>query len=187
MLTVITGPMFSGKSSALISKGISHVIAGNTVVAFKPANDSRYDVESIVTHDGHKFSAYSLPLDGTLHERAIEIFKTYEPERSIDVILIDEVQFFDKRQIYNAILPWSDHGHIIVAGLAQDSSGNSFGAMPELLSYADNIVCLKAVCSKCKKVNSATRTYRKTKNKAQVVVGGLDDFEPRCFECWNPE
>jgi thymidine kinase len=75
--------------------------------------------------------------------------------------------------------------HVIVAGLPQDSYGKPFGAMPTILAMADNIVCLKAVCSKCKKINSATRTYRKIQDKAQVVVGGIDMFEPRCFECWS--
>lgn len=182
MLTVITGPMFSGKSSALISKGISHVIAGDTVVAFKPKSDDRYSTENITTHHGDKFSAYPVELDN-FWEEANKFFEKYNED--INVIIIDEAQFFDKEEIMLCVNEWTEWAHVIVAGLAQDSYGKPFGAMPYLLAYADNIICLKAVCSKCKQVNSATRTYRKTKDKSQVVVGGIDSFEPRCFRCWD--
>ena len=98
--------------------------------------------------------------------------------------MIDEAQFFKRSEILTCITEWEEWAHVIVAGLAQDSFGKPFGAMPEILAVADNIVCLKAVCSKCKKINSATRTYRKVKSNEQIVVGGIDSFEPRCFECW---
>lgn len=184
MLTVITGPMFAGKSSALISKGVSHVIAGDGVIAFKPTSDDRYDLNNITTHHGDKFLAYAVPANN-LWDEANKVFSKY-PLGDIDVsvILIDEAQFFKKSEILMATNEWIEWAHLVVAGLAQDSFGKPFGAMPELLSMADNIICLKAVCSKCKKVNSATRTYRKTKDTSQVVVGGIDSFEPRCFGCW---
>lgn len=184
MLTVITGPMFAGKSSTLISKGISHVVAGAGVIAFKPANDDRYDLDNITTHVGGKFLAYPVPINN-LFDAANDVFSKYPPgDLDISVILIDEAQFFKPSEILLCITEWNEWAHIIVAGLAQDSYGKPFGAMPEILAAADNIVCLKAVCSKCKKVNSATRTYRKTKDTSQVVVGGIDLFEPRCFGCW---
>jgi len=174
--------MFSGKSSALISKAMSHIVAGDIVIAFKPKIDDRYSKSDITTHYGDKFSAYAVDSNSFFNE-AYKCFKKYD--RDINVILIDEAQFFNKVQILRCIDEWSEWSHIIVAGLSQDSYGKPFGAMPELLALADNIVCLKAVCSRCKKINSATRTYRKTKDKGQVVVGGIDAFEPRCFECWN--
>ncbi len=185
MLTVITGPMFAGKSSALISRGISHVIAGDGVIAFKPSIDNRYDLNNITTHIGGKFLAYAVSVND-LFDEANKVFAKY-PLGDIDVsvILIDEAQFFNKEEILLCVNEWTEWAHIIVAGLAQDSYGKPFGAMPGLLAYADNIICLKAVCSKCKTVSSATRTYRKTKDKSQVVVGGIDAFEPRCFECWK--
>ena len=182
MLTVITGPMFAGKSSALISKGISHIIAGDCVVAFKPSIDDRYDTENITTHYGDKFSAYVVNSDSFFNE-AYECFKKYD--RDMDVILIDEAQFFNRVQILRCINEWIEWSHVIVAGLAQDSSGRPFGAMPDILALADNIICLKAVCSRCKKVNSATRTFSKIKLKSKIVVGGSDIYEPRCFGCWN--
>jgi len=185
MLTVITGCMFSGKSSALISKGIAHVIAGNGVIAFKPANDDRYDLDNITTHHGDKFLAYAVPVDN-LWDDANEVFSKYPlGDLEINVILIDEAQFFKKSEILMSINEWNEWAHVIIAGLSQDSFGKPFGAMPELLSIADNIVCLRAVCSKCKRVNAATKTYRKINNNEQVAVGGIDMYEPRCFGCWN--
>ncbi len=183
MLTVITGPMFSGKSSALISRGTSHVIAGNGVMAFKPANDDRYDVNNIVSHFGSKFFAHAVSIS-ELWDDANDIFSKYHG-LDINVILIDEAQFFEKSEILMAVNEWDEWAHVIIAGLSQDSFGKPFGAMPELLSIADDIVCLRAVCSKCKKVNAATRTYRKIENNEQVAVGGIDMYEPRCFECWS--
>jgi len=181
MLTVITGPMFSGKSSTLISKAISHVIAGDIVVAFKPNTDNRYTENNIATHYGDKFPAFAVGTNKIIEE----CYGNLKGKPTPNVILIDEAQFFEKEGLIALVHDFVCWSHVIIAGLAQDSYGKPFGAMPELLSFADNIVCLKAVCSKCKKVNSATRTYRKTKDKTQVVVGGIDSFEPRCFECWD--
>ena len=180
MLTVITGPMFSGKSSVLISKGVAHTIAGDDVVAFKPKNDDRYSVDSIATHYGDKFPAIAIDTENVVGECFAQLSKY----QSIDVFLFDEAQFFNRNQLIATVRDFMCWTHVIVAGLAQDSSGMPFGAMPDLLSLADNIVCLKAVCSKCKKISSATRTYRKTNNTDQVAVGGIDMYEPRCFECW---
>ncbi len=183
MLTVITGPMFSGKSSALISRGTSHVIAGNGVMAFKPSSDDRYDLQNITTHRGDSFVACAVSTDN-IWEEANKYFEKYI-SLDVNVILIDETQFFKKSEILMCVNEWDEWAHVIVAGLSQDSFGKPFGAMPELLSIADNIVCLRAVCSKCKKVNAATRTYRKIENNKQIAVGGIDMYEPRCFECWS--
>ena len=180
MITVITGPMFAGKSSALISRGISHVIAGDGVIAFKPVTDDRYDLENITTHVGGKFLAYSMSTNN-FWEDANETFSKYPLGDSIDVnvILIDEAQFFKPSEILLCVSEWNEWAHVIVAGLAQNCYGKPFGAMPELLAIADNIVCLKAVCSKCKKVNSATRTFSKIKLKEEIRVGGTDIYEAR--------
>lgn len=179
MLTVITGPMYAGKTSALISKAIAHVIAGRLVIGFKPSNDERYDKENIVSHAGYKFPAIRLDI-----KNPTEAFKYLS---KWDVFVFDEVQFFDAygfEQLITQFL-YGEEKIIIVSGLSQDSDGKPFGAMPTLLYMADEIVHLKAVCSKCKKINLATRTYRKDKNnKKQVLVGGAELYEARCFSCW---
>ncbi len=179
MLTVITGPMFAGKTSALISRGISHVIAEDTVIAFRPSNDIRYEMEYICTHDGSKFAAYTI--DKKNVSECYKYIKKYIP----NVVLFDEAQFFDKDNLLKVIYDCASSINVIVAGLAQNAYGEPFGAMPELLAFADNIVCLKAVCSRCKKTDSATRTFSKIKLKNTIVVGGAEIYEPRCFDCWS--
>lgn len=183
MLTVITGPMFSGKSSALISKAMAHVIAGDFVVAFKPSNDDRYDKSHIVTHGKNKFPAYPIDIKN-VRDSVYECLDKIAHRNAADVICFDEAQFFESETFISAVEDFTSSSHVIVAGLIQDYKGVPFGAMPHVAAIADNIVCLKAVCSKCKKINAATRTFRKIKDTKQVVVGGTDVYEARCFECW---
>ena len=105
--------------------------------------------------------------------------------KNISVICIDEAQFFSEEiiDLVNHILMLGKSA--IVAGLSQDSFGKPFGSMPHLLAVADRIISLSAVCSKCRGIGAATRTYRKCESKEQVVVGGADTYEPRCFGCWS--
>lgn len=186
MLTVITGCMFAGKSSKLIAMATAHAIAGHNVIAFKPSNDIRYGGEYITTHHMAKFMATSI----NVHDpwdivKQIKNF-TEQTEKEIDVIIVDEVQFFHTSIIEVVeYLLYQLGKTIILSGLSQDSSGKPFGAMPYLLAIADDIVHLKAVCSKSKKIGAATRTYRKDiSNTNQVAVGGAEMYEPRSFQEW---
>jgi thymidine kinase len=183
MLTVITGPMFAGKTSSLISRCTSHIIAGDKVIAFKPAKDNRYDEKYIVSHNLDKFNCVVIQKAGDMWEHLKDDKPRY------DIIAIDEVQFLDANSIVDFVTIMQNTlvKRIIVAGLAQDARGHPFGAMPELLSMADEIVHLKAVCSSCKGIGAATRTYMKDKGRIneQVVVGGAEKYEARCFTCWR--
>lgn len=173
--------MFAGKTSALISMCMSHIVAGDTVVAFKPVKDNRYDEKYIVSHNLDKFTCVPI-------KKPFEIYK-YLEQNKIDAIAIDEVQFLDANAImmlFDVLFVMENLKRVICAGLAQDYKGLPFGAMPELLSMADEIVSLKAVCSKCKGIGLASRTYRKpTNDTAQVLVGGADKYEARCYRCWK--
>ena len=187
MLTVITGPMFSGKTSRLISLIDSNIIADLGTLIFKPSNDTRYDVTNTIrTHTGRFSPAMSVNKDKPM--QILNCLLTCEDEQfSVDDVAIDEVQFFNKNgicQLVNHLL-FIEKKHVIVAGLPNDFEGCAFGGMPVLMSMADEIISLKAVCAKCKKINGATRTFRKTKDTTQTVVGGADIYEPRCFECWR--
>lgn len=175
MLTVIAGPMFSGKTSKLISMIESNLIANNRVAVFKPSNDDRYSTEKIVTHSGKG-------VDATMISRSRPCIEYFVPS----VLFFDECQFFDTEQFIRLIDRTLKHNaDVVCAGLPNDFEGKPFGPMPMLLAMADEIVSLKAVCAKCKKINSATRTFRKTDSKEQTVVGGADIYEPRCFNCWT--
>lgn len=185
MLTVITGCMFSGKSERLISLAMSYVIAGRNVVAFKPSNDTRYDAKSITTHYGLKFPSIVVPKD-----EPFEIFEELRKWQSgtntiVDVVVIDEAQFFSEHLIgvVEGLL-YKSAKTVILSGLAQDSEGRPFGAMPHLLAIADDIIHLKAVCASSKTIGGATRTYRKDDDSSQILVGGVDKYEPRSFKEW---
>jgi thymidine kinase len=190
MLTVITGPMFAGKSSKLISMAVAHVIAGHNVLAFKPANDNRYGGGYITTHSDEKFMATSIDPDDPhgIINHVLHAEMTWG--RKIDVVIVDEAQFFNSKSLIPTVedLLYNDGKTIILSGLSQDSSGKPFGAMPHFLATADDIIHLKAVCAKSKKIGAATRTFRKDVNNTnQVAVGGSEMYEPRSFDEWLKE
>lgn len=178
MITVINGPMFSGKTSRLISICTANVIAGNSVTVFKPAKDDRYDSQNIVSHSLEKFAA--IPV-----KESKEVLPLLERRDGSDIVCFDETQFFDQ-SIVDVILTL--YGtltkEVVCAGLSQDSDGKPFGPMPHLLAIADNIINLRAVCSRCRCVDKATRTFRKISSNEQVLVGGTDKYEANCFSCW---
>lgn len=188
MLTVITGPMFSGKTERLISLCTAHYFAGNKILAFKPANDNRYNESFITSHNQIKWLATSI--EPHKPNKILELFKGayfHEDEQMVDVVAIDEAQFFEPEELIRCVeLILYVYGQsIIISGLSQDSDGKPFGAMPHLLAIADDIVHLKSVCAKNKTIGTATRTHRKDKsNKNQVAVGGAEMYEPRSFEAW---
>lgn len=190
MLTVITGPMFAGKSSKLISMATSHYFAGHLVLGFKPTNDDRYDNEKITTHTSESFPAISIDPNGPAEIAAkVEEFEGATGKK-IEVIIVDEAQFFNGKGLIHTIcgLLYGGGKTIILSGLSQDSSGNPFGAMPYMLAIADDIIHLKAVCSKSKRIGAATRTFRKdVSNTNQVAVGGSEMYEPRSFDTWLME
>jgi thymidine kinase len=110
--------------------------------------------------------------------------------KKIDVVVIDEAQFFNSDNLISVVgdLLYHNGKTIILSGLSQDSSGKPFGAMPHLLAIADDIIHLKAVCAKSKKIGAATRTFRKdVSNTNQVAVGGSELYEPRSFDEWLKE
>lgn len=182
MLTVITGPMFAGKTSTLIALIEAHKIAGQKVLAFKPHRDDRYNENAYVTHDGQELAVQSVE---SLDEVFIEVFGN---NPNVDVVCFDEGQFFNPADLIKTVEMLTKHDYsVVVAGLAQDSFGKPFGAMPQVMAMADRLIPLSAVCVKCKSIGAATRTHRKCDSTEQVVVGGKDIYEPRCFRCWREE
>jgi len=181
VLTVITGPMFAGKTKELQSIYEANVIAENAVHAFKPSNDTRYSNDCIASHDGDEIPSTVLDKDDPYYD-----FCRFLPMWGEGVLFFEEAQFFNKEEFTKLVRELLYGGRdMVIAGLPCDSFGRPFGAMPELLSMADSIITKKAVCVLCKTIASATRTYRKIKSTAQVVVGGAEAYEPRCFKCWK--
>ena len=170
-IEVICGSMFSGKTEELIRRLKRVKIANLKVEIFKPAIDTRYDETKIVSHDTN--AIHSTPVSNSE-----EILKLAQ---DVDVVGVDEAQFFDSN-ITNVCEQLALKGvRVIVAGLDMDYKGNPFGEMPNLLSIADYITKLHAICMKCG--NIANISYRKTADANQVLLGEKDIYEPRCRQC----
>ncbi|MEN9570933.1 MAG: hypothetical protein RL172_2164 [Bacteroidota bacterium] len=170
-IEVICGSMFSGKTEELIRRLKRVKIANLKAEIFKPAIDTRYDESKIVSHDTNFIQ--STPVDSSQNILLLT--------SDVDVVGIDEAQFFDS-EIVNVCEQLALQGiRVIVAGLDMDYTGKPFGPMPNLLAIADYITKLHAICSRCG--NIANISYRKTKTEGQVLLGEKDVYEPRCRHC----
>ncbi len=170
-IEVICGSMFSGKTEELIRRLKRVKIANLKAEIFKPTIDTRYDEVKIVSHDTNTIQ--STPVDSS--QRILLL------AQNVDVVGIDEAQFFDA-EIANVCEQLALKGiRVIVAGLDMDYLGNPFGQMPNLLAKADYITKLHAICMKCG--NIANISYRKVAGGGQVLLGEKDIYEPRCREC----
>ena len=171
-IEVICGSMFSGKTEELIRRMKRAHIASLKTEIFKPAIDNRYDAVNVVSHDEN--AIVSQPVQ---HSQNILLLA-----HDVDVVGIDEAQFFDDG-IINVCEKLALGGvRVIVAGLDMDYLGKPFGPVPQLLAIADYITKLHAICVHCG--NIASMSYRKTKQSGQVVIGELDIYEPRCRVCY---
>lgn len=165
--------MFSGKTEELIRRLKRVKIAEQTVEIYKPARDTRYSADEVVSHDARAISSR------TVHHPS-EILKVAE---HINVIGIDEAQFFDST-LSAVCEELALRGHrVIVAGLDMDFRGKPFGPMPELLAVAEYITKLHAICNHCGIL--ATHTYRLTTDEETVVLGEKNIYEARCRFCFN--
>jgi len=170
-IEVICGSMFSGKTEELIRRLKRVEIANLKAEIFKPSIDVRYNEVKIVSHDENKIQ--STPVDNS---QTILLLA-----QGVDVVGIDEAQFFDN-QITHVCEKLALSGiRVIVAGLDMDYKGKPFGPMPDLLAIADYITKLHAICMKCG--NIANVSYRKVTNGDQVLLGEKNLYEPRCRIC----
>jgi thymidine kinase len=176
-LEVICGPMFSGKSEEMIRRLRRAEIAGQRVVIFKPRIDDRYDETDVVSHAGARMRAVPI---GSVADIA-------EHGPGFDVVGIDEAQFLGEGIVATA-LELADTGtRVVVAGLDQDFRRLPFGPMPELLSHAEFVDKLQAVCHRCG--GPATTTQRLVDGAPApysgetVVVGAAEQYEARCRGC----
>ena len=164
--------MFSGKTEELIRRLKRARIANLNTEIFKPAIDVRFDKIKVVSHDENFI--LSQPVN---HSQNILLLA-----QNVEVIGIDEAQFFDNEIITVCEALALNGTRVIVAGLDMDFSGKPFGPMPQLLAIADYITKLHAICVHCG--NIASYSYRKTKQAEQVVIGETDIYEARCRVCY---
>jgi thymidine kinase len=170
---VITGSMFSGKTEELIRRLRRAQYAGLQVEIFKPSLDNRYSETRVVSHDER--SIVSTPVDNA---SSILLLAS-----EVDVVGIDEAQFFDN-SIVDVCNSLANNGvRVIVTGLDTDFMGNPFGPMPALLSIAEFVTKVHAICVICG--NLANYSFRKSEEAQVVLLGEKDKYEPLCRNCYN--
>ena len=164
--------MFSGKTEELIRRMKRAKFAKQRVEIFKPAIDTRYSEKDVVSHDSHSIA--STPIDSSA---SILLFTS-----EIDVVGIDEAQFFDSGLIDICNQLANNGVRVIIAGLDMDFKGNPFGPMPQLCAIADEVSKVHAICVKCGQL--ASFSHRTVKNDKQVLLGETAEYEPLCRECY---
>lgn len=180
-IEIITGSMFSGKTSELINRIKRARIAGYEVTVFSPDIDDRYDETSICSHDELRIRANVLPTNADGAEQLIE-------RADGDVIAIDEVNFFTE-DIIPAIEELADNGKtVIISGLDQTFLGEPFTPVPKLMALADTVEKRQAICAQCGNLATKNQLLENgepvTESDKTVVVGGDSMYEPRCRECF---
>ncbi len=172
-IEIIAGGMFSGKSEELIRRLRRSVIARQRVQVFKPVIDDRFSVDEVVTRDDRRLKAQSVGNSAELLARV---------EIGVQVVGIDEVQFFDAG-IVDVCMQLADAGiRVIAAGLDQDYMRRPFGPMPALISVAEEVSKMHAVCVRCR--GAAHYSQRVSGGDAQVEVGD-SAYEARCRACYE--
>jgi thymidine kinase len=173
-IEVVCGSMFSGKTEELIRRINRVKIAGQPYKVFKPKVDNRYSDTKVVSHSNNK-------TDSIVVDMSIDILNLVDDED--EVIGVDEVQFFDEA-IVEVCTHLADSGkRVIVAGLDMDFKGEPFGPMAGLLSVAEFVTKVKAICMDC--LSLAHFSYRLGDNEEVVMLGETKEYIPLCRKCFN--
>ena len=172
-IEVIAGSMFSGKTEELIRRLKRAKIARLKVEIFKPAIDTRYSVAEVVSHDEN--SILSTPVENSGNIMLLS--------GDVDVIGIDEAQFFDNGLIEVSVALANMGIRVIIAGLDMDFKGKPFGPIPGLMAVADHITKVHAICMRCGDV--AQFSHRLSAADKLVLLGEKDEYEPLCRSCFT--
>lgn len=172
-IEVIVGSMFSGKTEELIRRLKRAKIAKLKVEIFKPKIDVRYSDDEVVSHDANAIRSTPVDAAGNILMLAL----------GNDVVGIDEAQFFDNNLV-DVCKKLADQGvRVIIAGLDMDFQGKPFGPMPHLLSTAEYVTKVHAICLRCGGL--AQYSHRVVKADDLVLLGEKDEYEPLCRSCYN--
>ena len=174
-IEVIAGCMFSGKTEELIRRLKRAKIARQQVEIFKPSVEVRYDEVNIVSHDSNAIQSTPVPASSNILLLGHEV----------DVIGIDEAQFFDDQLPYVCETLANNGTRVIVAGLDMDYLGKPFGPMPQLLAIADYISKVYAICISCGDL--ATHSHRIVNDGSLILLGENDSYIPLCRTCYVKE
>lgn len=171
-IEVICGSMFSGKTEELLRRLKRAKIAKQQIEIFKPAIDTRYSEDEVISHDRNS-------IHSTVVEHSSNILLLAS---NIEVVGIDEAQFFDMGLV-DVCQQLADQGiRVIVAGLDMDFKRNPFGPMPNLCAIADHVEKVHAICVECGRL--ANYSYRMVANNKQVMLGELQEYKPLCRPCY---
>jgi thymidine kinase len=172
-IEVIAGSMFSGKTEELIRRLKRAKIAKQKVEIFKPTVDTRYSEDEVVSHDEN--SIRSTPVENSSNILLLS--------GNVDVIGIDEAQFFDKGLV-DVVVKLANMGtRVIIAGLDMDFKGVPFGPIPGLMAVADHVTKVHAICVRCGSI--AQFSHRTSEQEQVVLLGEKDAYEPLCRSCYN--
>jgi len=172
-IEVIAGSMFSGKTEELIRRLRRAEIARQKVEIFKPSIDTRYSATEVVSHDEKAIRSTAVDNSATILLLSGDV----------DVVGVDEAQFFDMGliEVCNRL---ADTGiRVIVAGLDMDFKGLPFGPVPGLMASAEDVIKLHAICMRCG--NLAQYSHRLSGTEKLVLLGEKDTYEPLCRECFH--
>ena len=171
-IEVITGSMFSGKTEELLRRLKRARIANQRVEIFKPKMDVRYSDEEVVSHDRN--AIHSTPVDSSGNILLLT--------GNVDVVGIDEAQFFDKGLSEVCVTLAGQGIRVIVAGLDMDFKGIPFGPIPELLAVAEYVTKVHAICMRCGDL--AQFSHRLTEEEQTIMLGEKEEYEPLCRACF---
>ena len=171
-IEVICGSMFSGKTEELIRRLNRALIARQQVEIFKPALDTRFDKERVVSHNANAIRSTAVNF-------AEDILLLSE---NCDVVGIDEVQFFDNQIVRVAGKLAQSGKRVILAGLDMDFEGKPFGPVPQLMAIAEFVTKVHAICMKCGDL--AAFSFRLSPDKGKVLLGEKESYEARCRKCF---
>jgi thymidine kinase len=171
-IEVICGSMFSGKTEELLRRLKRAEFAKLKIVVFKPIVDKRYDTQKVVSHNENTIPAIAV-------ESAKDIFRL---AKGFQVVAIDEAQFFDLELVAVCTKLANASVRVIIAGLDMDFLGTPFGIMPKLLSIAEDITKVHAICVDCCAI--ANHSFRKTSDKALIQIGEKEEYKPLCRSCF---
>ncbi|PCJ24695.1 MAG: thymidine kinase [Flavobacteriales bacterium] len=172
-IEVISGSMFSGKTEELIRRMKRAKYAKQNVEIFKPGVDTRYDDEMVVSHDANEIHSTPVPSSSNIQILA----------NNVDVVGIDEAQFFDDGLVTVCNQLANSGIRVIVAGLDMDFKGAPFGPMPGIMACAEYVTKVHAICMKCGEL--ANHSHRIIDKEELVLLGELDEYEPLCRSCFN--
>ena len=172
-IEVIAGSMFSGKTEELIRRLKRAKLAKQKVEIFKPQIDTRYSEEEVVSHDANSIHSTPVSSSGNI----------FLLSSDVDVVGIDEAQFFDNNLVEVCNKLANQGVRVIVAGLDMDYRGVPFGPMPQLIACAEYVTKVHAICVKCGDL--AQYTHRKSESEKLVLLGEMDIYEPLCRTCYN--